>query len=79
VPECTKNKVQMLNSQEYQNNFKHRNVDREGREKVLDFCGDNFALGLKAEVMDLRDLTRETCALLATLAYLGANKSLPST
>lgn len=55
---------------------------REGRAKVPDSCGDSSALGLKAEVMEeklLRDLTRETCALLAALASPGANKSLPST
>lgn len=54
----------------------------EGRAKVPDSCGDSSALGLKAEVMEeklLRDLTRETCALLAALASPGANKSLPST
>lgn len=54
----------------------------EGRAKVPDCRGDSSALGLKAEVMEeklLRDLTRETCALLAALASPGANKSLPST
>eukprot|EP01018_Ginkgo_biloba_P008898 Gb_10620 [translate_table: standard] len=54
---------------------------QEGRAKVPDVCGDSSGLGLKAEVMEeklLRDLTRETCALLAALASPGVNKSLPS-
>lgn len=54
----------------------------EGRAKVPDSCRYSSALGLKVEVMEeklLRDLTRETCALLAALASPGANKSLPST
>ncbi|KAH9318681.1 hypothetical protein KI387_020450, partial [Taxus chinensis] len=52
-----------------------------GRANVPDCCGDSSAPDLKAEVMEeklLRDLTRETCALLAALASPGANKSLPS-
>ncbi|XP_057853443.2 protein HASTY 1 isoform X2 [Cryptomeria japonica] len=52
-----------------------------GRANVPDCCGDGSAPDLKAEVMEekiLRDLTRETCGLLAALASPGANKSLPS-
>lgn len=54
---------------------------REGSVEVPDCFGDSSALGLKAEVMKeklLRDLTRDTCALLAALASPVANKSLPS-
>ncbi|KAJ6816610.1 protein HASTY 1 [Iris pallida] len=54
---------------------------REGRAKVPDSFGNLSGLELKVEVMEeklLRDLTREICFLLSTLASPALNSGLPS-
>ncbi|XP_074320869.1 protein HASTY 1 [Silene latifolia] len=53
----------------------------EGRAKVPDVCTMLGGSDLKVEVMEeklLRDLTREVCAILATLASPGLNNGIPS-
>lgn len=54
---------------------------REGRAKVPDNFGNLAGLELKVEVMEeklMRDLTREICSLLSTLASPALNVGLPS-
>ncbi|KAJ6762849.1 EXPORTIN 1/5 [Salix purpurea] len=61
--------------------FSWSSLLHEGKAKVPDVLGILAEADLKAEVMEeklLRDLTRETCVLLSTLASPGLNTGLPT-
>ena len=62
-------------------NFSWSSLLREGRAKVPDVHGILAGSDLKVEVMEeklLRDLTREICSLLSTIAWPPLNTGLPS-